>query len=66
MQYFTLAALTTLIASAAALGKAVVKNNGQDTIYVWSVGAEISEKQTVEPGTSPPFSTHSAPTLNSR
>lgn len=55
MQYFTLAALTTLVASAAALGKAVVKNNGQDTLYVWSVGAEISEKQTVEPGTPSPY-----------
>ena len=54
MQYFTLAALTTLVASAAALGKAVVKNNGQDTIYVWSVGADISKKHTVESGSSLP------------
>ena len=56
---FTITALSALVASAAAIGKAVVKNNSQGTIYVWSVGAEISEKQTVEAGTGslPKFST---------
>lgn len=49
MQY-SLAVLSALLGSAAAVGKAVVQNNSKGPIYVWSVGAEISEKNTVEVG----------------
>ncbi|KAF1973588.1 hypothetical protein BU23DRAFT_133277 [Bimuria novae-zelandiae CBS 107.79] len=49
---FTLTTLSFLVASAAAIGKAVVKNNSEGTIYVWSVGSEISEKVAVETGKS--------------
>ena len=45
---FSIAALSALVASATAIGKAVVKNNSEGTIYVWSVGSEISEKVAVE------------------
>ncbi|KAL1602741.1 hypothetical protein SLS60_006162 [Paraconiothyrium brasiliense] len=62
MRSYAVVALSALVASAAALGKAVVKNNGEDTIYVWSVGAEISEKQTVEPGKSWSEKLHTDPT----
>lgn len=49
---FSIAAFSTLVASAAAIGKAVVKNNSGATIYVWSVGSEVSEKTAVEAGKS--------------
>ncbi|KAJ4290908.1 hypothetical protein N0V90_010104 [Kalmusia sp. IMI 367209] len=49
---YTAAALSALVASVAAVGNAVVKNNGTSNIYAWSVGSSVSAKQTITPGKS--------------
>ncbi|KAA8642868.1 hypothetical protein EYZ11_010722 [Aspergillus tanneri] len=45
----TLAALAPL---ASATGKAIVKNNCKDPVYLWSVGGSVGPKQTIKPGES--------------
>ncbi|KAK7191826.1 hypothetical protein DPSP01_007138 [Paraphaeosphaeria sporulosa] len=48
--YYTLAVLTALASSAAAVGNAVVVNKCSSTIYAWSVGSSVGTKQTIATG----------------
>ncbi|KAF2267186.1 hypothetical protein CC78DRAFT_530984 [Lojkania enalia] len=47
---FTLVTIAALASSAAAVGHAVVKNNCQDTVYLWSVGGAVGPKVTLGQG----------------
>ncbi|RAL11156.1 putative BYS1 domain protein [Aspergillus homomorphus CBS 101889] len=53
--HFTTTLLTTaalLLPSVAAAGNAVVTNNCNVPIYLWSVGGSVGPKQTIQPGAS--------------
>jgi len=47
---YTIAALTGLATTVAAVGSAVVTNNCTSTIYAWSVSSVVGAKQTIAPG----------------
>ncbi|KAF2175111.1 hypothetical protein K469DRAFT_647454 [Zopfia rhizophila CBS 207.26] len=49
---FTIASIAALATSVSAVGNAVVKNNCNGNIYVWSVGSSVGPQQTVAQGAS--------------
>ncbi|KAF2119326.1 hypothetical protein BDV96DRAFT_596064 [Lophiotrema nucula] len=47
---FTIATILALAASVAAVGNAIVKNNSNQTLYVWSVNSTIGPQNIIAPG----------------
>lgn len=47
-----LSTLATVVPLAAAIGNAVVENQCDDPVYLWSVGSTMGDEQTIDPGES--------------
>jgi hypothetical protein len=57
IMYFPASLLLAIIPAitASILGNAIIVNSSPDTIYAWSVGGSISDRQTILPGLLPPL-----------